>query len=174
MCSSDLDAARRQAIREALMEYVVSRRLEVAHRFKDRLGQGFGAATGVRDVANAFVTGQVDTLLLDPDDHFYGTGERFLRLDLVGRTVHIWNRNPYGARSALAYKNIPFVVGSRGYGLFVDVPTSVTFHLGSRSLRTYSVEAVGPELDSYVIAGTPKEIVSGYTELTGRPPVPPD
>ena len=116
----------------------------------------------------------VDTLLLDPDDHFYGTGERFLRLDLVGRTVHIWNRNPYGARSALAYKNIPFVVGSRGYGLFVDVPTSVTFHLGSRSLRTYSVEAVGPELDSYVIAGTPKEIVSGYTELTGRPPVPPD
>jgi hypothetical protein len=61
------DEAREQAIREALMEYVVSRRLELVHRLKDRLGQGFGAATGVRDVADAFVTGQVETLLLDPD-----------------------------------------------------------------------------------------------------------
>jgi hypothetical protein len=61
------DEAREQAIREALMEYVVTRRLELVHRLKDRLGQGFGAATGVRDVADAFVTGQVETLLLDPD-----------------------------------------------------------------------------------------------------------
>jgi hypothetical protein len=61
------DEAREQAIREALMEYVVSRRLELVHRFKDRLGQGFGAATGVRDVMDAFVTGQVETLLIDPD-----------------------------------------------------------------------------------------------------------
>ncbi|PYM13596.1 MAG: hypothetical protein DMD81_20615, partial [Candidatus Rokuibacteriota bacterium] len=49
----------------------------------------------------------LETLLLDPEDHFYGSGERFTRLDLVGRTVKIWNRNPYGARSELAYKNLP-------------------------------------------------------------------
>jgi hypothetical protein len=60
------DEARGQAIREALMEYFVSRRLELVHRFKDRLGQGSGAATGVRDVMDAFVTGQVETLLIDP------------------------------------------------------------------------------------------------------------
>ncbi|GAA1566639.1 Vms1/Ankzf1 family peptidyl-tRNA hydrolase [Kribbella karoonensis] len=58
--------ARRQAIRDALMEYVVSRRLELVHQLKDRLGQGVGAVTGVRDVADAFVTGQVETLMLDP------------------------------------------------------------------------------------------------------------
>ena len=118
--------------------------------------------------------GTVENLLLDPEDHFFGTGERFMRLDLVGRTVRIWNRNSYGARSELAYKNIPFVVGTRGYGLFVDVPTAVTFHLGSRSMRAYTIEAEGPELDYYLIAGTPKEIVTGYTELTGKPAVPPD
>lgn len=120
------------------------------------------------------VLGTVDTLLLDPEDHFYGGGERFTRLDQVGRTVRIWNRNSYGARSELAYKNIPLLVGTRGYGLFVDVPTAVTFHLGSRSLRTYSIEAIGAELDYYVIAGTPKEIITGYTELTGKPAVPPE
>ena len=119
------------------------------------------------------VLGVVETLLLDPEDHFFGGGERFTRLDLVGRTVRIWNRNPYGARSELAYKNLPVLVGSRGYGLFVDVPTAVSFHLGG-SNRAYSVEAAGEELDYYLIAGTPKEILTAYTELTGRPAVPPE
>ncbi|TWD82471.1 hypothetical protein FB561_3604 [Kribbella amoyensis] len=59
--------AMRQAIREALQEYAVARQLELVHRLKDRLGQGFAVATGVRDVADAFVQGQVETLLLDPD-----------------------------------------------------------------------------------------------------------
>ncbi len=116
----------------------------------------------------------VETLLLDPEDHFYGSGERFGRLDLVGRTVRVWNRNPYGARSELAYKNLPLVVGSRGYGLFVDVPNAVGFHLGSLSNRAYTVHAEGEELDYYLMAGAPKEIVTAYTELTGRPAVPPE
>jgi alpha-D-xyloside xylohydrolase len=116
----------------------------------------------------------LDNLLLDPDDHFYGGGEKFTRLDHVGRTIRIWNRNPYGSRSELAYKNIPLLVGSRGYGLFVDVPTAVTFHLGSRSNRTFTVEAAGAELDYYVLAGAPKDVLAAYTDLTGKPAVPPE
>ena len=142
-------------------------------------GQRFGPRPGFQveslphDPARR-VLGVVETLLLDPEDHFYGSGERFTRLDLVGRTVEIWNRNPYGARSGLAYKNLPLLVGSRGYGLFVDVPTAVSFRLGSDSNRAYSVEAVGDELDYYLIAGTPKEILTAYTALTGRPAMPPE
>jgi alpha-D-xyloside xylohydrolase len=142
-------------------------------------GQRFGPRPGLEveslphDPARR-VRGVVETLLLDPEDHFYGSGERFGRLDLVGRSVRIWNRNPYGARSELAYKNLPVVVGSRGYGLFVDVPTTVGFHLGSLSNRAYTVEAEGEELDYYLMAGTPKEIITAYTELTGRPAVPPE
>ena len=116
----------------------------------------------------------VENLLLDPEDHFYGGGEKFTRLDLVGRTIRCWQRNPYGARQELAYKNIPFIVGTRGYGIFVDVPTAVSFHLGSRSNRTYTIEAAGQELDYYFIVGTPKEIVAGYTDLTGKAAVPPE
>ena len=142
-------------------------------------GQRFGPRPGLEveslphDPARR-VRGVVETLLLDPEDHFYGSGERFGRLDLVGRTVRIWNRNPYGARSELAYKNLPMIVGSRGYGIFVDVPTAVVFDVGSRSNRAYSVQAEGDELDYYLIAGTPKEIVTAYTQLTGRPAVPPE
>ena len=142
-------------------------------------GQRFGPRPGFEveslphDPARR-VRGVVETLLLDPEDHFYGGGERFGRLDLVGRSVRIWNRNPYGARSELAYKNLPVIVGSRGYGLFVDVPSAVDLHLGSRSNRAYTLQADGDELDYYLIAGTPKEIVTAYTELTGRPAVPPE
>jgi hypothetical protein len=60
------DEALQQAIGEALLEHAVARRLADAHELKDRLGTGTAVATGVSDVADAFVRGQVDTLLLDP------------------------------------------------------------------------------------------------------------
>jgi hypothetical protein len=60
------DEAMQQAIREALMEHTVARRLEDVHVLKDRLGMGTAVATGVDDTADAFVRGQVDTLVLDP------------------------------------------------------------------------------------------------------------
>jgi hypothetical protein len=60
------DEALQQAIREALMDHAVSRRVALAHELRDRLGQDRAVATGVRDVAEAFVRGQVATLLLDP------------------------------------------------------------------------------------------------------------
>jgi hypothetical protein len=60
------DEAQAQAIREALMEHVVGRRLALVHELRERLGRGGTAASGVAEVADAFVRGQVDTLLLDP------------------------------------------------------------------------------------------------------------
>lgn len=55
-----------QGIREALLAEVVRRRTDLTHRLREALGRGEGAATGVRHVAEAFVRGQVETLLLDP------------------------------------------------------------------------------------------------------------
>jgi hypothetical protein len=60
------DDAMQQAIREALMAQTVERRLALSHELKDRLGRDHAVATGAHDVADAFVRGQVDTLLLDP------------------------------------------------------------------------------------------------------------
>ena len=62
------DEALAQAIREALLEHTVSRRLALTHELKERLGRAQAVATGVADVADAFVRGQVDTLLLDPQE----------------------------------------------------------------------------------------------------------
>jgi hypothetical protein len=61
------DEALQHAIRQSLMGEVVSRRVALVHELKDRLGRNYAVAVGTRDVADAFVRGQVDTLLLDPD-----------------------------------------------------------------------------------------------------------
>jgi len=62
------DEAMQQAVREALLDQVVRRRLALSRELKDRLGREYAVATGVRDVADAFVRGQVETLLIDPQD----------------------------------------------------------------------------------------------------------
>jgi hypothetical protein len=60
------EEALRHAIRQALLEQSVSRQLELSHTLRDRLGRNSAVAAGVGDVADAFVRGQVETLLLDP------------------------------------------------------------------------------------------------------------
>ena len=60
------DEALQQAVREALLDRVVRQRLERVHELRERLGRGDGAVAGVDDVADAFVQGRVETLLLDP------------------------------------------------------------------------------------------------------------
>lgn len=60
------DEAQASAVREALLEHVVRRRLGLVHDLQERLGRGEGAVAGVDEVADAFVRGQVDTLLIDP------------------------------------------------------------------------------------------------------------
>lgn len=54
------------AVGAVLTEQSTSTRLRLVHDLKDRLGAGSGAVTGVRDAADAFVRGQVGTLLIDP------------------------------------------------------------------------------------------------------------
>ena len=62
------DEVLQEAVRERLAEHAVAHRLQVNRELEDRLGRDHAVATGVRDVADAFVRGQVDTLLLDPSE----------------------------------------------------------------------------------------------------------
>ncbi|WP_137293936.1 Vms1/Ankzf1 family peptidyl-tRNA hydrolase [Nocardioides dongxiaopingii] len=60
------DEALERAVQHALSAQVVRRRLDQVHEVRARLGRGEGVATGVKDVAEAFVRGQVAHLVLDP------------------------------------------------------------------------------------------------------------
>lgn len=121
-------------------------------------------------VASAYVREQLD---LGVGELVYGLGERFGPLVKNGQSVEIWNADG-GTSSEQAYKNIPFYLTSRGYGVLVNDPGHVSFEVGSEAVERVQFSASGEALEYFVFAGpTPKDVLSRYTALTGRPPVVP-
>ena len=103
----------------------------------------------------------------------YGLGERFTPFVKNGQVVDMWHEDG-GTSSELAYKNIPFYMTNRGYGVFVNHPEMVSFEVGSEKVERVQFSVPGESLDYYVIFGpTPKEVLDRYTALTGRPALPP-
>lgn len=108
-------------------------------------------------------------LSLEPGERVYGLGERFGAFVKNGQVVDSWNADG-GTSSEQAYKSVPFYLTSRGYGVFVDDPSKVSFEVGSEVNSRVQFSTEGETLDYYVIAGpTPKDVLRRYTALTGRP-----
>lgn len=106
---------------------------------------------------------------LSVGEQIYGLGERFGALNKVGQAVHLWNADG-GTSSDQAYKNIPFWLSNRGYGVFVDAPERVELEIGSERCCRVQTSVEGQRLKWYIIYGpSPKEVISKYAILTGRP-----
>jgi alpha-D-xyloside xylohydrolase len=90
-----------------------------------------------------------------------------------GQTVDIWNEDG-GTSSEQAYKNVPFYLTNRGYGIFVNHPGRVSFEVASETVSRvqFSVEGQEPRVLRH-LRPEPKEILEKYTALTGRPALPP-
>ena len=127
------------------------------------------AETGVPP-ERAFVHEQLD---LGVGETIYGLGERFGPLVKNGQTIDVWNADG-GTSSEQAYKNVPFYLSSRGYGVLVNDPGHVSFEVGSEAVERVQFSVPGEVLEYFVFAGpTPKDVLTRYTSLTGRAPVVP-
>ena len=110
-----------------------------------------------------------EQLALGVGELVYGLGERFGPLVKNGQVVDIWNADG-GTSSEQAYKNIPFYLTNRGYGVFVDHPGHVSYEVGSETVERVQFSVPGESLQYYIVNGpTPKRILERYTALTGRP-----
>jgi alpha-glucosidase len=113
------------------------------------------------------------------DEHFYGLGEKAARLDRRRGQFVMWNSDTPGYVEGTdpIYQSIPFYVGlenGRAYGLFYDNSYRTTFDLGHTTQDYAGYIAEGGVLDYYFFQGpSVKKVVSRYTELTGRMPMPP-
>jgi alpha-glucosidase len=113
------------------------------------------------------------------DEHYYGLGEKSTPLDKRGRSYVEWNQDPAGfdASSEPLYQSVPFFIGlrqGRAYGLFLDNTFRSSFDMGAEDRDLYSFGTEGGEMNYYFFAGpTPKIVVSRFTELVGRSPLPP-
>jgi alpha-D-xyloside xylohydrolase len=113
------------------------------------------------------------TFSLSPDEKIFGCGESFTRLNKRGQKVVLYMRDAMGVQTPLMYKPIPFFMSSNGYGMFPHTSTPVTLDIG-QTFDNSNVLYVGEDaLDLFIFLGNPKEILSEYTALTGRSPVPP-
>lgn len=106
------------------------------------------------------------------DECFVGTGERFSKMDLSGQTFFLKNQDGQGVNNRRTYKNIPFYLSSRMYGVFYHTCAHSKLSLAGHSTRSVQFLSDQAMLDAFVIAGnTPEEIIRGYRDLTGYPPM---
>lgn len=114
-----------------------------------------------------------EQLSLSVGECVYGLGERFTSFVKNGQTVETWNEDA-GTVSEHAYKNIPFYLTNRGYGVFVNHPENVSFEIASENVERVQFSVPGEYLDYFIIYGpSPKQVLTRYTALTGRPALPP-
>ena len=117
-----------------------------------------------------YMRGQLDVGL---GEKLYGLGERFTPFVKNGQVVEIWNEDG-GTCTDIAYKNVPFYISNRGYGVFVNSTDRVSYELCSEMVTRAQFSVPGQKLDFMVIGGADmKDVLRGYTALTGRPGLPP-
>ncbi len=158
---------------------------------KDYRGDAYDRAG---DTANTYMR---QNLSITVDEHIYGMGERFSAFVKNGQTVRIEHKDG-GTSSDQAYKNIPFYISDRGYGVFVNHPEPFEFEIASDNVVKCEFAVEGGYLDYYVIAGSDstlpstsagdlssvntvnksqsgslmKSVLTRYTDLTGKPSLP--
>ncbi len=147
---------------------------EIVYYYKDKRLTD----TGYRNMAHmtdhaAKRTYMVEQLAIDIDEYVYGLGERFTAFIKNGQRVDMWNGDG-GTASELAYKNIPFYLSNKGYGVLVNNEGDVSFEIGSEKVERIQFSVEGERLGYFVVAGDdPLRAVERYTALTGRPALPP-
>lgn len=142
------------------------------YRGEERItGSGFKSIAHVLDQSgNAYMREELD---LGVGEWVYGLGERFTPFVKNGQVVDIWNADG-GTSSEQAYKNIPFYLTNKGYGVFVNQPDLVSFEVASEKVKKVQFSVPGESLEYFVIDGPdPKGVLEKYTDLTGKPALPP-
>ncbi len=149
----------------------------------DASGNDLDADDAERGIAYSKSAVRVWKRLRD-DEQVYGFGEKTGRLNKRGRMLGgysytMWNSDTFAYESDTdpIYVSIPFYLvlrGGRTHGIFLDNTFRSNFDVGHTSPGRMAFGAEGGELNYFVIYGPePKRVIQRYTEMTGRPPLPP-
>jgi hypothetical protein len=108
---------------------------------------------------------------VEGDDSYYGGGERFNSINQKTYMLPMVSRDNPNEKGVGTYKPVPFVMFSRGFGLWIDSYTPGLFDLNATQ-RWISNFRYRENKLRVVLIGGPKysEILREYTGLTGRPP----
>ncbi|MFE2427903.1 TIM-barrel domain-containing protein [Streptomyces sp. NPDC059373] len=171
----ELPGARLRVTLEPPVLELTDRRGRVLRQARD-VTDSSGAVTvlplGVTELADGRLAYH-DSWSVEPDEHFYGLGERFTGLDLRGQRVDCWVQDSMGSTGTRSYKASPFLISSQGYAVLVDTTAAASFDLAHSNTAAWSVTVPDEVLDYYLITGSPAECVTAYRDLTGPALLPP-
>jgi oligosaccharide 4-alpha-D-glucosyltransferase len=113
---------------------------------------------------------------LTSDEVLYGGGARVLGMNRRGNKLALYNRAHYGyeTRSELMNFTLPIVISSKKYLIHFDNAPVGYLDLDSQKNNTLEYETISGRKTYQVIFGESwKDLISNYTKLTGRQPLPP-
>ncbi len=108
-------------------------------------------------------------------ESYYGLGDKPVPLNLKGKRFENWVTDSYAFDKDTdpTYKAIPFYTGlhhGKAYGIFFDNTFRAFFDFCHERRNVTSFWAQGGEMNYYFIYGPEmEEVVSNYTDLTGKP-----
>jgi oligosaccharide 4-alpha-D-glucosyltransferase len=110
------------------------------------------------------------------NEQIYGGGERAVEMNRRGHRFNLYNSPSYGYGLGAENLNfsVPVFISSAGYALFFDNPSKGYVDIGSTEKNTLEAGFSSGDLTFYVVFGKNiDEILSNYTSITGRQPLPP-
>lgn len=109
------------------------------------------------------------------DERFFGLGEKFCKTERTSTRATIWSSDTCGSNTTdLSYKSIPVLFSTRGWGLMLHSSFRSYWEIGTFSYTAGSCLTEDPKLDAFLfLAPSLKELLTLYTNLTGRPAMPP-
>lgn len=110
---------------------------------------------------------------LSPGEKIFGFGESAMPLNKAGQKFNLFVTDPQGPETPDMYKPIPFFLSSRGYGMFMHTAAPVTADVGHSYIGANKLYMMDESLDLFLFFGNPKEVLSAYTSVSGRPEMPP-
>lgn len=110
---------------------------------------------------------------LTADEMIFGCGESATGLNKAGQKVNLFVTDPQGPETDQMYKPIPFFMSNRGYGMFIHTSAPVTCDFGATYIGLNKMFMGDENLDLFVFFGEPKDILDEYTDLVGKPGMPP-
>ena len=110
---------------------------------------------------------------------FYGLGDKATQLNLKGKRLENFATDQYAFQKDQEplYKVVPFYIGlqnKQSYGIFFDNTFRTYFDFCHERRNVTSYWAEGGEMNYYFIYGPQmQDVVTTYTDLTGKPELPP-
>jgi oligosaccharide 4-alpha-D-glucosyltransferase len=112
---------------------------------------------------------------LDSSEILYGGGARALGMNHRGNRLQLYNRAHYGYETKAELMNfcIPLVLSSKIYAVHFDNEPIGYLDLDSKKDNTLAYETISGRKTYQVIAADSwTELISSYTDLTGKQPLP--